>query len=108
MKWFERIISVHTAVTDAVSHAERLKSSRYFCWEEDGANDLEAGNEHIERAMQGTTELFTKTEFDPWAEEFEKALNADSGIAWELEDIQFEEETGFWHYTWSWEVPVSG
>lgn len=108
MTWYEKIIALHLSVTDAVSHAKRITSERYFCWQEDGANDLEAGNCHIERAMTGTSELFTKIEFDPWKEQFEQALNADTSIAWELEDIIFEEETGFWHYTWSWEVPVSG
>ena len=26
------------------------------------------------------------------------------GIAWSLRDVQYEPETGFWHYTWDWEV----
>ena len=37
MRWFEKIIAVHTAVTDAVSHAQRIKSERYFVWQEEGA-----------------------------------------------------------------------
>ena len=44
MAWYETIIAAHTAVTQAVSHGQRLKSSRYFVWQEDGANDLEADN----------------------------------------------------------------
>lgn len=103
MTWYEKIIAAHTSVTDAVSHAQRLKSDRYFVWQEYGANDLTAGNMHIEHAVQGATDLFTKTEFDPWAEQFQQSLD-DMGIAWYLDAIQYEEDTGFYHYSWVWEV----
>jgi hypothetical protein len=103
MTWYKRVIAAHTAVTDAVSHAQRLKSSRYFVWQEDGANDLEAGNIHIEKAVTGTTDLFTKREFDPWKDAFEQSLDR-SGLAWYLNSVQYEEDTGFWHYEWVWEV----
>lgn len=103
MTWYEKIIAVHTAVTDAVSHGQRLNSDRYFVWQEEGAADLEANGRHIERAMTGTTDLFSKQEFDPWREAFEAALNS-SGIAWSLNSVQFEEDTGFWHWEWLWGV----
>ena len=47
MTWYEKIIAVHMAVTDSVSHYERMQSDRYFVWQEDGANDFEAGNRHL-------------------------------------------------------------
>lgn len=103
MKWYEKIIAAHRAVTDEVSRAEKMKSDRYFVWQEDGANDLEADGLHAERAVTGSTDLFTKQEFDPWKEEFEKALEA-AGIAWSYNSFQYEEETGFYHHEWYWEV----
>lgn len=103
MNWQEKIIAAHLAVTDQVSHGQRMKSSRYFVWQEDGANDLEAGNGHAERAVTGTTDLFTKQEFDPWADQLGEVLNG-YGIAWYLSSVQFEEDTGFWHTEWVWEV----
>lgn len=103
MTWYEKIIAVHTAVTDAVSHGQRLNSDRYFVWQEEGAADLEANSRHIERAMTGTTDLFSKQEFDPWREAFEAALD-NAGIAWSLNSVQFEEDTGFWHWEWLWGV----
>lgn len=103
MNWQEKIIAAHLAVTDQVSHGQRMKSSRYFVWQEDGANDLEAGNGHAERAVTGTTDLFTKQEFDPWAEQLGEVLSG-YGIAWYLSSVQFEEDTGFWHTEWVWEV----
>ena len=103
MEWHEKIIAVHLAVTDQVSHAEHMKSDRYFVWQEDGANDLEADGLHTERAITGSTDLFTKQEFDPWREQFEAAMEA-SGLLWSYNSFQYEEETGYYHYEWYWEV----
>lgn len=104
MKWYEKIVAAHTAVTDEVGHGGRMKSDRYFVWQEDGAADLVADGVHVEKAVTGTTDLFTKKEFDPWKEAFEAALDAAQGIEWELKSIQFEQNTGFWHYEWEWTV----
>ena len=103
MTWQERIVKAHTAVTDAVSHRQRLQSDRYFVWQEDGAHDFTAGNRHLEKAVTGTTDLFTKREFDPWADALGESLSG-YGIAWYLSSVQFEEDTGFWHTEWVWEV----
>lgn len=103
MSWQQRIIDAHTAVTNAVSHGQRMQSDRYFVWQEDGANDLEANDGHAERAVTGTTDLFTKQEFDPWGEALEESFDA-AGVAWYVNSIQYEEDTGFWHYEWVWEV----
>lgn len=103
MSWQEKIIAAHLAVTGLVSHGQRMKSSRYFVWQEDGTNDLVAGNGHAERAVTGTTDLFTKQEFDPWADQLGEALSG-YGISWYISSVQFEEDTGFWHIEWVWEV----
>ena len=101
--WFEKIIAIHLSVTDQVSHLQRMKSDRYFVWQEDGEHTLHAGNGHAETAVTGSTDLFTKKEFDPWVEAFSKALE-DAGIPWSYEFIELEEDTGFYHHTWDWEV----
>lgn len=101
--WNERIIAAHTAVTDQVRHGWQLKTNRYFVWQEDGSHDLIADGRHVEKAMTGTTDLFTRQEFDPWKDQFERSLDA-HGICWGLESVQYEPETGYWHYEWSWEV----
>ena len=104
MRWYEKIIAAHTEVTDAVSHYERLQSERYFVWQEDGGgDDLNADGHHAERVVTGTTDLFTKQEFDPWADELGEALSG-YGIAWYLNSVQYEEDTGFIHTEWVWEV----
>ena len=96
-------MAAHLAVTDAVSHSERQQSDRYFVWQEDGSHDLSAANGHAGRAMTGRTDLFTKREFDPWAEEMGESLSS-FGIAWTLISADYEEETGFYHWSWDWEV----
>lgn len=107
MTWYEQIIAAHTAVTDQVSHINRLSSERYFVWQEDGRNDLGANNRHAERAVTGSTDLFTKLEFDHWAEAFERSMDA-LGIAWSFSSFQREDDTGFLHYEWDWEVLGDG
>ena len=104
MKWVETILRAHTTVTDQVSHSQRLQSDRYFVCQEDGANDFLAGNKHLEKAVTGTTDLYTKLEFGPWKEAFEASLDR-RGIWWSLNSVQYEENTGFTHYEWVWEVP---
>jgi uncharacterized glyoxalase superfamily protein PhnB len=103
MTWGERIIAAHRAVTDAVSHAARVKSERYFVWQEDGSNDLAGDNGHGERAVTGTTDLYTKQELDPWADALGESFDA-HGIAWALNSVQYEADTGFYHYEWVWEA----
>lgn len=104
MTWYEKIIQAHTAVTDKVSHGGRLKSDRYFVWQEEGSADLIADNIHAEKAVSGSTDLFTKQEFDPWKDAFEASMDAVSGLSWRLNSIQFEPDTGFWHYEWKWVI----
>ena len=104
MKWYERIIAAHRAVTDAVSHAERLQSDRYFVWMEDGSGDQVGDNGHAERSVTGVTDLYSKMEFDPWSEELGESLSQ-YGISWNLVSVDYEEDTGFFHWSWDWEVP---
>lgn len=100
---FETLIAAHTAVTEDVRHGFHMRTDRYFVWQEDGRNDLMADGIHAEIAHTGTTDLYTRREFDPWARELEKSFDR-HGICWYLNSVQYEEETGYWHYEWVWEV----
>ena len=104
MTWYEKIIQAHTAVTDKVGHGRRLKSDRYFVWQEEGSADLIADNIHAETAVSGSTDLFTKQEFDPWKDAFEASMDAVAGLSWRLNSVQYEPDTGFWHYEWKWVI----
>lgn len=103
-RWAQTVIAAHLAVTDQVSHSERLKSDRYFVWQEDGANDFESDGAHSARAVTGSSDLYSKIEFDPWADALETSFDA-AGISWERVLAEYEEETEFYHWSWDWEVP---
>lgn len=102
-EWATTIIAVHLRVTDQVSHNERMKSERYFVWQEEGDNRLLRGDSTSECAVRGSTDLFTKQEFDPWKEQFEESLTA-AEIAWYYTGVDWEPTTGFYHHEWAWEV----
>lgn len=108
MAWHETLIAALTAAVGSptdppISHSERLSSERYIVWQEDGSNDLLAGNGHAERAVSGVADLFSKQELDPWADAVGAAFDA-AGIAWSLVMVDYEPETGFHHWSWDWEV----
>lgn len=103
MTWYEQIIAAHLTVTDAVSHTQRLQSDRYFVWQEDGTNDLTGDGNHAEKAVTGTSDLYTKLEFDPWGDALGVSFDQ-AGIAWNLVEVEYEEETGLYHWSWDWEV----
>lgn len=104
MSWSDHIVSAHLAVTEKSYHTEAQKSDRYFVWQEDGSNNLLAEGVHAEKAVTGTTDLFTKNEFDEWKEAIENSFDASPCIFWRLNSVQYEEDTGFYHYEWRWEV----
>lgn len=111
--WAQLVIAAHLSaaleVSDreneqvAVSHAARMQSRRYFCWQEDGDNDLTADNKHDELAVTGYTDLFTGLEFDPAVQALGRAFD-DAEIAWEYTGASYEPDTGLFHHTWEWEV----
>lgn len=112
-EWAQTIIAAHLAAASAVSergggavdvsHAERLSSRRYFVWQEDGSNDLNADNGHDEQAVNGYTDLFTEVEFDPAVQELGRCFDA-AGISWEYTGASWETNTRLFHHSFEWEV----
>lgn len=70
---------------------------------EDGANDLYADDIHTEKAVQGTVDYYTRDDSGAPQATIEAALN-NGEIAWYLNSIQFEDDTGYIHYEWVFEV----
>lgn len=81
----------------------RAPEGDYGVYAEDGANDLEANNVHAERAVQGTVDYFTRDDSGAPQAAIEAALEG-VPCAWYLNSVQFEEETGYIHYEWVFEV----
>ena len=76
-----------------------------FCvWAEDGENGFNAGNRKAEQAITGTVDYYTLQEYDPTLDNIQAALNS-LRIPWQLNSVQYEDETNLIHYEWTWEVP---
>ena len=95
-------------VLPAVFHYEAHKQTGpYIKWAEDGQADAVHGNNRMQtQAMTGTVDYFTKTEHDPNVQKIQKAMS-DAKIPWRLESIQKEDETGYIHHEWTWEITVN-
>lgn len=66
---------------------------------ETGGNDLTSNDTHIERGTEGTVDLFTRDDSSAPRIAVETVLN-EYGCAWQLNSVQFEEDTGYIHYEW--------
>jgi len=88
--------------------ADKQKGS-YIIWAEDGEGDtVHADGQKVERVITGTIDYFTNTENDPVVGQIESALDSDDGLAWTLNLVQYEDDTGYIHYEWVWEVDGVG
>lgn len=84
------------------------KTDCYIVWAEDsGGGTLWAGDRLEDAVVQGTIDYFTRTENDPNVQKIVSALN-NAEIPCRLNSIQREDETGYIHYEWIFEVFVDG
>lgn len=106
--FFKKIFRVRDAllkVTDNVGHYEALdKKDKYIVWAEDSESDsVEADGMKKEQTIQGTIDYFTKTDGDENVNKIQNEL-VEARINFHLSSVQYEEETGFIHFEWIWEV----
>lgn len=100
----KQIGEVHKAVIPNVYHYFRSQlPPPYGIWQEVGSVQYDANNTAAESAISGSTDYFTKEEFDPVVDGIMKAFR-ESKFLWRLESVQYEEETGLIHYEFVWEV----
>lgn len=100
--------ALKTVLPGAVFHFEAHKQTdKYIKWAEDGQADaVNGGNRMQAQTMTGTVDYFTRTEFDPDVQRIQKAMS-DAKIPWKLESIQKEDDTGYIHYEWVWQISVN-
>ena len=101
-------------VKNALTSIPNLKVYHYwhprleapFCiWAEDGEGDsLHSNNIKSEQVISGTIDYFTKIEYDTNVDLIQETLNNAECLAWQLNSVQYEEETNLIHYEWSFEV----
>lgn len=92
-------------VSENVGHYEAMKKEdRYIVWAEDSEGSSVEGDDQKEnQSIQGTIDYFTKTEDDENVDKIQGELRA-SCISFYLNSVQYEDETGYIHYEWVWEV----
>ncbi|MBR5816987.1 MAG: hypothetical protein IKY38_06130 [Anaerotignum sp.] len=93
-----------TVTADVSHYFASKKTSQYIVWMETGeASSLMANNCKQVQAIKGTIDYFTKKDFDQNVDDIQNALQA-AEISYFLESVQYEEETGYIHYEWKFEV----
>ena len=102
---FQKLREALASIGIPVFHFRAQKQKApYIVWGEDGAGQsLHADGALEEQVVQGTVDLFTRTENDPLVSRVQSALTA-AGIPWRLNSIQYEDDTNLIHYEWVWEV----
>lgn len=100
-----KIPEILMEISDNVSHYEAMnKTDKYIVWAEDlESTSLNADNKKKIQVIQGTIDYFTKIDGDTVVDEIQEALKAEK-VSFYLNSVQYEEETGYIHYEWVWEV----
>lgn len=79
-----------------------MENAPWLIWAEDSGAELVTGNHVAEQAIKGSTDYFTKDEFDPAIDAIQEAQNTLEGFAWTLNSVQYEDQTDLIHYEWRW------
>lgn len=96
-----------TITTNVYHYKAWEQPSSYIVWAEDGQGASSHSDNRMQlQAIQGTIDYYTKIEFDPVFDLIQKKLNT-IDLSWMLNSIQNEEDTGYTHYEWAWEVENS-
>lgn len=72
-------------------------------WAEEGSDTLHADGCVVEQTLTGSTDYYTPEEIDPMVDTIQERMTA-MGLAWALNSIQHEQDTGLHHWEWVWEV----
>lgn len=101
----ENLMNILLSVIPDVYHYTAVqKKEKYIVWAEDSGGQVHAGDNQVtDQAIIGTIDYYTKTEFDPNVDLIARSLS-NAKIAYKLNSIQHEDETGYIHYEWLFEV----
>ena len=75
----------------------------YGPYAEDSGEDFIADGKHIERGTVGYINYFTRDDSETPRTTIEEALNS-INIQWNLNTVQYENDTGYIHYEWEFGV----
>lgn len=88
----------------AVYGWENQSADSYCVIGEDSAQSIWADGKMQEQSTQGTIDLFTKVPYGAAKLAVQEVLAGIDGLSWYLNSAQYEDDTGYIHYEWVWEV----
>jgi len=84
----------------------KAPNGTYGVYAEDSAGGSIWGDGKMqEQAIEGTIDVFTRDDTGTPLETVQEALNT-GDISWYLNSIQYEEDTGYIHYEWVFQVVI--
>ena len=88
---------------DIVYHYRRPAGmKRYIVWQEEAEDSpFSANNNKQEICLTGSIDLYTPNEYDQMIDNIEAALSQANRIQATISAVQYEDETGLIHYTWT-------
>lgn len=93
------LLNKNTSYSFAQYGWSRAPEGDYGVVSEDSGEDFIANDIHLERGTAGTVDLFTRDATSAPRDAVEAVLNS-AGVCWQLNSVQFEDDTGFIHYEW--------
>lgn len=93
------LLNENTSYSFAQYGWSRAPEGDYGVVSEDSGEDFIANDVHLERGTAGTVDLFTRDATSAPRDAVEAVLNS-AGVCWQLNSVQFEDDTGFIHYEW--------
>lgn len=71
----------------------------YGTWEENAGTEFMAEDAVAEQVMNGYVDYFTRDNTSAPRSAIQSAMT-NAGVIWHLDTVQFEDDTGYIHYTW--------
>lgn len=105
----DKLKAIRDALVSVLPHsvfhyyAPAKRTDDYIVWGEDSSDDLKADGKTVEIGMTGTADLYTKTEYSQLVDSVESAFER-IGVAYNINSVQFEDDTGYIHYEWEWTI----
>lgn len=73
----------------------------YIVWSESSEDgSFNAENHKQEQVIFGYIDLYTTKEFNPLCDSIQGALTGVDGCTWQLQSVQYEDDTKLIHYDW--------
>lgn len=105
MTWQETIIrALSYSELPVHRYLAHKKTDRYIVWAEDSETIYFSDDKAEMGEIAGTVDLFTKTEDDDAVILIKEGLELEN-ICYKLNSIQYEDDTGYIHYEWIFEIP---